>query len=150
MSYPETYNQTWQLVVEDPTIRSIQEPICEQYVDIQDFHEAYRGFLITLDGRDCMSFVDFFWQRSPTNSTCLEFVDGDARMDMYDLLRDEGLVPEMDQVHSGDWKFKKKTKTNTNTKHKIEKAKNVNDGDCIEFCYSVSPPSSSRQTTIGV
>lgn len=89
----------------DPTIQTIQEPVCEQYVSKDDFDVGYRAFLVTLDGRDCASFVDFFWQRSPVNSSCLEFVDRDARMDIYDFLRDEGLIPDMKRVHSGDWKF---------------------------------------------
>lgn len=101
---------TWILVMQDSTIRSIQEPICEMLIDKEDFNQAYYDFLKTLDGRDMTSFVDFFWRRSPVDGTCLEFVDGDARMDIYDYLRDENLIPEMDDVHSGDWKYKKGVK----------------------------------------
>lgn len=99
-------NTVWSVLLKDNTIRSIQEPICEMFIDIDDFDGAYHEFLITLDGRDLTSFVDFFWRRSPVDSTCLEFIDADARMDIYDYLRDANLIPEMDQVHSGDWKFR--------------------------------------------
>lgn len=109
---------TWEVVMEDPTIKSIQEPVCEHYVSKQDFHEGYHTFLITLDGRDCASYVDFFWQRCPGNSSCLEFVDGDARLDIYDFLRDEGLIPDMKRVHSGDWKFEKKEGASSKKKNK--------------------------------
>jgi hypothetical protein len=100
-------NTTWIVVLRDNSIKSIQEPICELYISIRDFDKAYRKFMITLDGRDMTSFVDFFWQRSPIDSSCLEFVDKDARLDIYDYFRDTNLIPDMHKVHSGDWKFNK-------------------------------------------
>ena len=101
---------TWKSAMKDTTIRSIQEPICEMLIEKSDFNDAYSKFLITLDGRDMASFVDFFWRRSPIDNGCLEFVDKDARMDIYDYLKDENLVPDMSKVHSGDWKFNKSQK----------------------------------------
>lgn len=97
---------TWKLVMQDVTIKSIQEPICEMLIEKEDFDNAYQKFLISLDGRDMTSYVDFFWRRSPVDGSCLEFVDADARMDIYDYLREENLIPKMDDVHSGDWKYK--------------------------------------------
>jgi len=99
---------TWQILLEDDRIKSIQEPICEMMIDKNDFHEAYGTFMITLDGRDMTSYVDFFWRKSPIDSSCLEFVDKDARLDIYDYLKEENLIPDMAKVHSGDWKFSKK------------------------------------------
>lgn len=96
---------TWDLVIQDKTIKSIQEPICEMMIDIKDFHLAYQEFMLTLDGRDMTSYVDFFWRRSCVDYSCLEFVDQDARMDIYEFLRECNLIPDMDKVHSGDWKF---------------------------------------------
>ena len=101
---------TWKLVMQDKSIRSIQEPICEMMIEKDDFDDAYNKFLITLDGSDMTSFVDFFWRRSPIDCGSLEFVDKDARMDIYDYLKDENLVPDMEKVHSEDWKFVKSTK----------------------------------------
>ncbi len=98
---------TWKLLIQDITIRSIQEPISEMLIEKREFTEAYGKFLITLDGRDMTSYVDFFWRRSPVDCSCLEFVDRDARMDIYEYLRDEDLIPDMKRVHSGDWKFQK-------------------------------------------
>lgn len=98
---------TWKLVMLDVTIKSIQEPICEMLIEKYDFDQAYNKFLITLDGRDMSSFVDFFWRRSPVDRSCLEFIDKDARLDIYEYLRDDNLVPDMEKVHSGDWKFNK-------------------------------------------
>ena len=103
-------NITWVRVLNDKSIKSIQEPICEMYIEKRDFDKAYHQFMITLDGRDLTSYVDFFWRRSPIDSTCLEFVDTDARLDIYDYLRDENLIPDMAKVHSGDWKFNSREK----------------------------------------
>ena len=109
---------TWVLVMQDVTIKSIQEPICEMLIEKDDFDNAYHAFLISLDGRDMTSYVDFFWRRSPVDGSCLEFVDADARMDIYDYLREENLIPEMDDVHSGDWKYKKGGNKNTKGNNK--------------------------------
>jgi hypothetical protein len=73
-----TCRLTWAVVLQDVTIHAIQEPISEMYVSKEEFNEAYQPFLDTLNGRDCTSFVDFFWRRSPANTSCLEFVDRDA------------------------------------------------------------------------
>jgi hypothetical protein len=96
---------TWDLAMKDSSIKSIQEPISEMMVGKSEFDEAYNQFMVTLDGRDITSFVDFFWRRSAVDTSCLEFIDRDTRMDIYDFFRDEKLVPDMEKVHSGDWKF---------------------------------------------
>lgn len=98
---------TWKLVMRDSSIKSIQEPISEMLISKYEFDKAYHEFMVTLDGRDITSFADFFWRRSAVDCSCLEFVDRDTRMDIYEYLRDENLVPDMAKVHSGDWKFKK-------------------------------------------
>jgi hypothetical protein len=98
---------TWDLVMKDSSIKSIQEPISEMMIGKLDFDDAYRQFMITLDGRDITSFVDFFWRRSAVDNSCLEFIDKDTRLDIYEYLKDEELVPDMEKVHSGDWKFNK-------------------------------------------
>ena len=98
---------TWPMLMEDPSIKSIQEPISEMMISKIDFDKAYDKFLQTLDGRDMTSYVDFFWRRSPIDNSCLEFVDKDARLDIYEYLREEDLIPDMSKVHSGDWKFNK-------------------------------------------
>lgn len=103
--YGDKCKITWEMLISDSTIRSIQEPVCEMMIEKEDFSHAYSPFLITLDGSDMTSFVDFFWRRSPVDHSCLEFLDADARMDIYEYLRDENLIPDMDKVHSGDWKF---------------------------------------------
>ena len=103
---------TWTMVLQDISIKSIQEPICEMFIDKEDFDDAYQKLMNTFDGRDLTSFVDFFWRRSPVDDSCLEFVDKDARLDIYEYLRDEKLIPDMDKVHSGDWKFKNNSSKN--------------------------------------
>lgn len=105
------FSVTWTVILKDKSIKSIQEPICEMFIDKKDFNSAYKEFMNTLDGRDATSYVDFFWRRSPADTSCLEFVDKDARLDIYDFFREEDLIPDMDKVHSGDWKF-----TDTKTK----------------------------------
>lgn len=98
---------TWPMIMNDNSILSIQEPISEMSVNKTEFQDAYNDFVKTLDGRDMTSYVDFFWRRSPVNSGLLEFIDKDARLDIYDYLRDMDLIPDMNKVHSGDWKFNK-------------------------------------------
>lgn len=96
---------TWNMVMTDKSIKSVYEPVCEMCVPKKDFDQAYSTFLITLDGSDMTSFVDFFWQRSPTDNSCLEFIDNDSRLDIYDYFREHNLVPDMNKVHDGSWKF---------------------------------------------
>lgn len=119
---------TWEMLMRDLTIKSIQEPISELYIEKEDFEEAYGEFMQTLDGRDISSYVDFFWRRSPIDRSCLEFVDRDARLDIYEYLREEKLVPDMKKVHSGEWKFKNQ-KNNKGKKQSKKKNKPNNDGD---------------------
>ncbi len=97
---------TWDMVMSDRSIKSIQEPIAEMFISKHDFYMAYRDFLDTLDARDMSSFVDFFWRRSPLDKTCLEFIDKDSRLDIYEFLIEMELIPEMSSVHDGSWKFK--------------------------------------------
>jgi hypothetical protein len=96
---------TWNILIQDKTVRVIQEPISEMLITKDEFMDAYNSFMETLDGRDMTSYIDFFWKRSPIDEGILEFVDQDSRLDIYDLLLDMDLVPDMDKVHSGDWKF---------------------------------------------
>ena len=98
---------TWELAMRDSSIKSIQEPISEMLICKREFNDAYSKFMITLDGRDMTSYVDFFWRRSAIDNSCLEFIDKDTRLDIYEYFRDDNLVPDMAKVHSGDWKFNK-------------------------------------------
>ncbi len=66
-------NITWVRILNDKSIKSIQEPICEMYIEKKDFDIAYHQFLITLDGRDLTSYVDFFWRRSPVDTAFADF-----------------------------------------------------------------------------
>lgn len=102
---------TWSTALQDNSIKTIQDPVSFACVDKQAYHESYQDFLETLDGRDMISFVDFFFQKSPVNSTQLEFVDEDARLDFFDFLRDYDLIPEFDNLATGDWCRKKKHDT---------------------------------------
>ena len=83
---------TWKLAMKDISIISIQEPISEMLIEKVEFNDAYGQFLITLDGRDLTSYVDFFWRRSPVDCSCLEFIDKDTRMDIYEFLRDDDAI----------------------------------------------------------
>ena len=56
------------------------------------------------------SFVDFFFRRSPVDTTQLEFVDNDARLDFFDFLCDEGLIPNFEMLSTGDWRLNPKKK----------------------------------------
>lgn len=99
---------TWSIVLQDKTIRTLPDPISSGLLDKHIYHDSYQPFLETLDGRDLSSYVDFFFQRSPVDHSQLEFVDKDARLDFFDLLKDEGLIPDFDLIATGDWCRKKK------------------------------------------
>lgn len=97
---------TWSCALQDNSIKTIQDPVSFACIDKQ----AYKDFLETLDGRDMMSFVDFFFQKSPVDCTQLEFVDEDARLDFFDFLRDYELIPEFNNLATGDWCRKPQSK----------------------------------------
>lgn len=102
------------------TLSAIQDdtfqcPITKGQVDFSDFMAIYGPFLETLDGRDCSSYVDFFFCRSPINRMHWEFVDEDARMDFIDLCRDMDLIPEMKDILDGSWSEKDKVKRKSTT-----------------------------------
>lgn len=96
-------NVTWTIALQDNTIRTFQDPVSLSCIDKTVYHHSYKEFLETLDGRDMTSFVDFFFQKSPTDRTHLEFVDEDARLDFFDFLRDHNLIPDFDKISTGDW-----------------------------------------------
>lgn len=96
-------NLTWVAVLQDKTIRTLQDPVSLSFVDKNMYHHAYQEFLITLDASDPTSCVDFYFQTSPSDKTHLEFVDEDARLDFFDFLRDFNLIPEFNELSTGDW-----------------------------------------------
>lgn len=99
-----TFTQiTWTTVLADKTIKTIQDPVSFSCIDKEVYHDSYKQFLLTLDGQDLTSFVDFYFQKSPVDKTHLEFVDEDARLDFFDFLHDHGLIPGFEVLANGDW-----------------------------------------------
>jgi hypothetical protein len=84
------------------SITSIEDPISSGTMATESFIQIYEPFLITLDGRDMMSHVDFFFERSPCNSSILMFLDENARLDFRDEAIEMKLIPPIRDVMVGE------------------------------------------------
>ena len=80
----------------------ISDPITDGFMSVQCFLATYQPLMETLDGRDMSSFVDFFFQTHPCNSTILTFTDEDAKFDFLDAAIDMKLVPALFDVMRGE------------------------------------------------
>ena len=83
-------------------ITSIQDPVYSNQIETAEFVRIYGVILQTLDGRDASSFVDFFFHPCRLNQSNLIFVDNDAREDFRDFAIEEGILPPLIDIITGD------------------------------------------------
>ena len=80
----------------------VDDPITSGQMAIESFIEIYEPLLLTLDGRDLSSYVDFFFERSACNNSILVFVDEDAKLDFRDEAIHMQLIPPIGDVMVGE------------------------------------------------
>lgn len=95
------YSITWSKF-DVNSVSLIDDPITSGQMAIESFIEIYEPLLITLDGRDMSSFIDFFFERSACNKSVLSFVDENAKMDFRDEAIHMNLIPPIGDVMVGE------------------------------------------------
>lgn len=96
-------NLTWtafQLIKN--SVHLIQDPICSSYIETDSFINLYGELLTTLDGSDMSSYLDFFFEKSPINTSIYMFIDEDAKEDFRDLAEEMNLIPKFKEVCEGE------------------------------------------------
>ena len=104
-------------------IDMFEDPVYESYVDKEQFLDIYIKVLRTLDGTDLSSYVDFYFQPSPINSSVYIFVDENAKLDFRDFAYEMGLVPEMKEIIESESKQEKINRNKKPVKIKVIKIK---------------------------
>lgn len=95
------YHISWQ-TFDITSVTTVDDPVSSGSMAIESFIEIYGPLLVTLDGRDMSSFVDFFFERSPCNRSVLVFVDENARDDFREMAIDMELIPDMKDIMVGE------------------------------------------------
>ena len=95
------YSLTWSKF-DVNSVGLVDDPITSGQMAIESFIEIYEPLLITLDGRDMSSFLDFFFERSACNKNILVFVDENAKMDFRDEAIHMNLIPPIGDVMVGE------------------------------------------------
>lgn len=84
------------------SVSLVDDPITSGQMAIESFIQIYEPLLLTLDGRDLSSYVDFFFERSACNKSILSFVDEDAKLDFRDEAIHMKLIPPIGDVMTGE------------------------------------------------
>ncbi len=84
------------------SVTSVEDPISSGTMAIESFIQIYEPLLITLDGYDMSSYVDFFFERSPCNRCILMFVDENAKLDFRDAAIEMELIPPIIEIMVGE------------------------------------------------
>lgn len=94
---------TWRDVLARPQdFSTFEDPINGGMVDLQQFYGAYRAVLDDLDGRDLMSYVDFFFSRNPMVAGHWSFTDEDAQEDFYAMCLEMGCSRTREEIQEGE------------------------------------------------
>jgi hypothetical protein len=111
-------NITWKKVLLEKDITAIEDPItgseyCKHY-----YYSIYGKVLDELDGKDEISYVDFFFERHPIRPFCLVFIGENEKFDFMDWARDFNIIPSMKQIQDGETDKDVETKIEREKKHK--------------------------------
>lgn len=112
------------------TVTAFQDPVYETHVNTEHFISIYREILESLDGQDSASYVDFYFEPSPINTSVYLFVDEDAKLDFRDFAYEKGLIPDMKEIIESESAAEKHARNNKPTatpkKSSIKKNPNPN------------------------
>lgn len=81
---------TWELAKADERFVDFEDPTGQGFVPKASFEEVYGPVLEQLDGQDCSSYIDFFFEETHLCKGSWAFQNEDARLDFFDFAKDEG------------------------------------------------------------
>lgn len=93
----------WISIWEDPCITGCMDPLTECIMDKIEFHTVYHAILDQLDGIDYTQSVEYFFNVLPTNTTCMGFVDQEAKDDFLEWAVDSGVLPQLNEIQAGEY-----------------------------------------------
>ncbi len=88
-------NLVWSEAFIDPSIASFQHPLFDTVFSKEIFVDMFRVVLEQLDGTSAADYVDFFFERSPVESSTLVFTGDDERRDFLDWAIEKGCIDEV-------------------------------------------------------
>lgn len=111
-------NLTWKKVFSANDITDMEDPItgseyCKHY-----YYNIYGKVLDELDGKDEISYVDFFFERHPIRPFCLRFIGENEKFDFMDWAIEFNIIPSMKQIQTGESENDIKKKIEREKKHK--------------------------------
>jgi len=104
-------------------ISQIEDPVSGQNMERVLFFEMYMPVLMSLDGNDMVSYIDFWLERSPVDTSILRFIDDMGRHDWIQYAIEQDCIPTMKELCAGE-NIKDKIKRER-VSPKIIKPKNV-------------------------
>lgn len=93
---------TWTRALADPSISLMEHPVMPILLTKDEMEDELGPVLAYLDGSTMCDTVHMFYRRDSVDASILRFCDEDAKMDIFDWAVDEGCLPHLHQIHSGD------------------------------------------------
>ena len=115
---------TWANAQENGGVLTIEDPLLGTATDKETFGRVYGPFLESLDGSDMVSFFDFFFVQSPICESYWVFRDHTARLDFQECCVEDGCLPPLKEVHTGESKEDKESRMKKEEEKKIKSLQN--------------------------
>ena len=96
------YKITWSIAASDNTILNIEDPLHGGTIEKMVYYQMYSKILDEMNGETMSDYFDFYFQESPLNKNCWIFLDNDSKEDFLDWCQDEGILPSLKEIHSGE------------------------------------------------
>jgi len=96
------YKITWSIAARNDNILNIEDPLHGGTIEKMVYYQMYSKILDELNGETMSDYFDFYFQESPLNKNCWIFLDNDSKEDFLDWCQDEGILPSLKEIHSGE------------------------------------------------
>lgn len=103
----------WSIAIQSTKFLQFEDPITGTLLDKIKYNEIYGKVCELLMGDDNYDFcVETFFASNPINNGSWHFVDEDARLDLYDIAVEEGILPPLKEIHEGESEKERRMRNN--------------------------------------
>ena len=103
MNFTNTKNITFNIFIENIIdISSIEDPITGCELDKNEYIQIYKLVLEEFDGKDDISYMDFFYEPHPLRSYYLVFKNNPVKKDFLDWAIEKGVSDKLHEIHKSE------------------------------------------------
>ena len=95
-------NITWQCVLNDSSITTLEHPLLNVAMDKYEFENEFRKVLEMIDGYTMADYIEFYFIKDKLNSSHLRFNDEESKEDFYDWAVELGCVLSLKETVEGE------------------------------------------------